>query len=227
MSNPLVVSIEDNEDIRALIEYNVKKANFLFESFESGSSFFSKKFDTQPSILLLDVMLPEMDGIEILKKIRNSQNFSDLPVIMLTAKNEELDKVLGLEFGADDYITKPFSPMELIARIKAILRRTTPITPKEDIITFGTLTLATDQYKVSVDDTPIKLTTTEFKFLQLLISNMGKVYSREDIISKTIGETVVITDRTVDVHITQIRKKIGEYAKNIKSVRGVGYKFEE
>jgi len=226
-NTPIIVSIEDEEDISELIGYNVKKENFAFYSFGDGESFFDFEFKYQPSILLLDVMLPGINGFEILKKVRKSDKYGEIAVIMLTAKNNEIDKILGLEVGADDYITKPFSPRELIARIKAILRRLTPIDQTNNIISYKNLTILPDQYKVMVDDKPIKLTTTEFNFLQLLISNIDKVFSREQIISKAIGEEVFITDRTVDVHITQVRKKIGIYGKNIKSVRGIGYKFEE
>ncbi len=223
----LIISIEDENDISELIGYTLQKEKFDFLAFEDGESFFNHKFNTEPSLLVLDVMLPGMDGIEILKRVRSSQETKNLPVIMLTAKNSEIDKILGLEFGADDYLTKPFSPRELVARIKAILRRSTPIKEQENTIVFGGITLLLDQYRLMIDNEVISLTTTEFKFFQLLISNIGKVYSREQIIDKTLGENVYITDRTVDVHITQIRKKIGEYAKHLKSVRGIGYKFEE
>lgn len=232
MTNKKIAIVEDEVDIAELIKHSIEKEGFAGVVFGTGELFFDwLKSNDPPMAVVLDLMLPGgMDGIEICKMIRRDPEIYSIPIIMLTAKDSEVDKVLGLEFGADDYMTKPFSPRELVARIKAVTRRAAVVSVDEEgasVVRVGDIILDESKYMVTVKGIEIVLTTTEFKVLKILMLKPGRVFSREKIIDKLWGEDKYITDRTVDVHITQIRKKIGIYAKSIKSVRGVGYKFEE
>jgi two-component system phosphate regulon response regulator PhoB/two-component system alkaline phosphatase synthesis response regulator PhoP len=181
-----------------------------------------------PDLIILDLMLPDADGFDVCKQLRANSQYKDIPIIMLTAKSEEMDRVLGLEFGADDYVVKPFSPRELVARVKAILRRGTSTATEQSIIEIGdSLSIDTQKYEVKVQNTTVNLTSTEFKLLYLLAKRPGWVYSRNQILDYLWGNDKIVIDRTIDVHIRNLRDKLGIAGKMIKNVRGVGYKLEQ
>ncbi len=220
----LIFIVEDEEDIRELISLHLQDAGFQTEGFETGKEMFARLEDDMPDLLMLDLMLPDMDGMDICRHIRQSGKYEQLPIIMLTARTDITDKVMGLEFGADDYLTKPFSHKELLARIKAILRRTKHV-PKKSI-SEDILKMDKNRFEVYVHGEKIDLTTTEFKILELLLSRPGWVFSREKILDFLWGTDKIVIDRTVDVHIRHLRQKMGELSSNIKNVRGIGYKYD-
>ncbi len=225
---PFVYIVEDDEDINELVAYNLKKEGFKVKQFFNSKDAYESLSKEQPDIILLDIMLPDIDGLEFCKMVRSDNKLSYIPIIMLTAKSTEIDKIVGLELGADDYITKPFSFMELIARIKAVLRRTYREKSKSDekIISAEGLKIYPDKFKVLIDDTPVNLTSKEFKLLLLLTGSPGKVFSREEILNNVWENEYDVYDRTVDVHIKHLREKLKDYGKCIKTVRGIGYKWE-
>jgi len=205
----------------------LEKAGYQSAEFSNGEAFLEFLKYSQPELIVLDLMLPDMDGLEICKYLKKHDSLSSIPIIMLTAKSEEIDKILGLELGADDYVTKPFSPKELIARIRAVLRRNYERDNPEVLSAAGILTIDTDKHEVRVRSRKVKLTTTEFRILQLLASKKGWVFSREKILDYLWGQEKAVVDRTVDVHIKHLREKLGEAASLIINIRGVGYKLEE
>ncbi|MCD6101462.1 MAG: response regulator [Candidatus Cloacimonetes bacterium] len=221
----LIAVVDDEPDIVELITHHLEKENFKVKQFYDGETFLSYLEAKCPDLIILDLMLPEIDGLEICRIIKRDERTATIPIIMLTAKGTETDKVVGLELGADDYIVKPFSPRELIARIKAVLRRAEAKTEKPKIIKRNDLMIDLAKYKVTIKCKEINLTTTEFKLLSILAERPGWVFSRDKLLDKLWGEDKIVIDRTIDVHITQLRKKLGEYSKLIKSVRGIGYKF--
>ena len=225
----LIALIEDEPDITELVSINLSKAGFTVKGFPDGAKFLRFIEKNVPDLVILDLMLPDIDGLEICKVLRKTEAVASVPIIMLTAKSEEMDKVLGLELGADDYMTKPFSPKELIARIKALLRRNTHAHERETkkIEVGGILSMDLAKYEVSVQGKRVALTSTEFKILELLCSKKGWVFTREMILDFLWGEDKAVIDRTVDVHIRHLREKIGDAAQFIKNIRGVGYKLEE
>ncbi len=222
--------IEDDEDINELLVYNLKKENFEVKSFLNSFDALNALKTEKPDLIILDIMLPDIDGIEVCKRLRSSKEFEDIPIIMLTAKSTEIDKVVGLELGADDYITKPFSFKELIARIKAILRRYSKNKKQEDNLEkrYKDLEINPENFSVKIKGKTIPLTVKEFQLLNFLFSNPNKVKTREQILEKIWSEKQYdVYDRTVDVHITKLRNKLGEYGKHIKTVHGIGYKWED
>ncbi len=228
MNKKHIAVVDDEPDIVELIKYHLEKENYLVSSFYDGESFVNFLQDTIPDIVILDLMLPSIDGLEVCHRMRSNESSKNISIIMLTAKGTEIDKIVGLEMGADDYVVKPFSPRELVARVKAVLRRTTAMNEiKSKTITIGSLTINTDKYEVMVDADKIELTTTEFNILLILVSKPGWVFSRNKLLDMLWGEDKIILDRTIDVHIQKLRKKLGSHGNHIKSVRGVGYKFEK
>jgi two-component system phosphate regulon response regulator PhoB/two-component system alkaline phosphatase synthesis response regulator PhoP len=221
----LVAIVDDEPDIRELVSVQVTKAGFKTKAFAEGKSFLKYIETTVPDVVILDLMLPDIDGIEICKKIKANQRTQHLPVIMLTARVEETDKIIGLELGADDYMTKPFSPKELVARIKAVLRRN--VAAKEVVVQLGKhVALSPEKYEILVDGEKIETTTTEFKILHMLAQKKGIVFPREKILDVLWGYEKAVMDRTVDVHVRHLREKLGKYADLIVNVRGVGYKVD-
>lgn len=221
-----ILVVDDEEHIRELIKFNLEKNGYEVECSDNGFEAlkFIKRY--KPKLVLLDVMLPGIDGYNICKEIRRDKTTSNIPIIMITAKSEEIDKILGLELGADDYITKPFSIRELVARVKAILRRTN--IKKDKIYIFGNISVDFQKHLVLKDDQEIDLTLKEFELLQILIENEGKVMTREILLDKIWGYEYIGETRTVDVHIRHLRKKIEENDKKpkyIQTIRGIGYKF--
>lgn len=224
--NKLIAVVDDEPDILELVSLHLKNAGFKVKEFLDGESFY-RFIDTQkPDLIILDLMLPDMDGLEICKYLKRKDELASIPVIMLTAKSEESDKLLGLELGADDYVTKPFSPKELVARVKAVLRRHTPTAETKKIEIGNILVIDSQKYEVFLEGKKIELTSAEFKILQLLASKKGWVYNREQILDYLWGQEKVVLDRTVDVHIKNLRMKLGKAGKFIKNIRGVGYKLE-
>jgi len=226
----LIAIVDDEEDILNLVSLHLTRAGYNTESFIDSSSFFSFLEQNLPDLVILDLMLPDADGFEVCKHLKKDEKLANIPIIMLTARDEESDKVLGLELGADDYVTKPFSARELVARVKAVLRRQGTKEPelKTDIIKIkDTIVMDLNKYEVFVNGKKIDLTPTEFKIMQLLASRKGWVFSRNQILDYLWKEEKYVLDRTIDVHIRNLREKLGESAKFIKSVRGIGYKLEE
>ena len=224
--NELIAVIDDEPDILELVSLHLNRSGFRVEGFLNAESFFKSLSSKTPDLIILDLMLPDSDGIEICKYLKSNQDFRAIPIIMLTARATETDKVLGLELGADDYVTKPFSPRELVARVKAVLRRKTQDTSKK--IKIGDILLIDlNKYEVFVEDKKIDLTPTEFRILKVLASKKGWVFTRNQILDHLWGHDKAVLDRTIDVHIKNLREKLGKAKKYIKSVRGIGYKIEE
>jgi len=221
----LIAIVEDEKDIAELISLHLKKGGFSTKEFYNGNDFLSFLNKNIPDCVILDLMLPDIDGIEICKYLKKETKFANIPVIILTAKSDEVDKILGLEIGADDYITKPFSPKELVARVKAVLRR---YNIKSEIIKIGNvMEVNLNKFEVYVKKERIDLTTTEFNILKILLSKKGWVFTREKILEELWKGEKAVIDRTVDVHIKNLREKLKDAGKFIKNVRGVGYKIEE
>jgi DNA-binding response OmpR family regulator len=229
MKSKTIAIIEDDQDILELISLHVQKAGFKARKFSNAESFLRYLGTDLPDFVILDLMLPDIDGLEVCKSLRNNPKTRNIPIIILTAKTEEPDKIIGLELGADDYVTKPFSPRELIARIKAILRRASHsehVESSSSSIIIGDLRIDQNKMEVFVKGKKVDLTLTEFKILTKLASKPGWVFSREQLISAIWGGEKDVFDRTIDVHIKKLRDKLGEAGKFIKSVRSVGYKIE-
>jgi len=229
MSNKKIVIIEDEPDILEVLSYNLKREGFEVFTAVNGTLGLSLVNKENPDLLLLDLMLPGMDGIEICSNVKSNPANQNTLIIMVTAKGEESDIVLGLGVGADDYITKPFSPKELVARVKAVLRRGTLVesTPRQDQVKVGKLAIDPAKYEVTVAGNEIRLTATEFRLLHYLASNPGRVFSREQLLSRAMGDDVVVVDRNIDVHIRGIRKKMNTEPPMIETIRGVGYRLRD
>lgn len=222
----MIFCVEDDRSIRDLMIYTLHSAGFEAKGFCDGSSLFDALRAEAPQLILLDIMLPGEDGIAILKKLRMQSATENIPVIMATARGTEYDKVTGLDAGADDYLAKPFGMMEMISRIKAVLRRTNP---KEPVRRYevGNLELNADTHTVFVDGERIQLTLKEYNLLRLLIENPGKVFTRSQLLERVWGIDYVGETRTIDVHIGTLRMKLGKCGDYIETVRGVGYRMEE
>ena len=229
--NELISIIEDEKDIADLIKINLLKSGFRVKDYPEAKPFLDDPDSGSCDLLILDLMLPDMDGIELCRKLKSEKQTASIPIIMLTARADEIDRVLGLEIGADDYVTKPFSPRELVARVKAVLRRGGKIEEVEtatNLICIGNiLKIDAEKCSVLVHDKRIALTTSEYKILIMLAQKPGWVFSREKILDSVWGYEKAVTDRTVDVHIRNLREKLGEAEKFIQNVRGMGYKLEE
>jgi len=223
----LITIVDDEEDILELLSVNLKKNGYNVQTYGNASDLFKQINKKIPDLMILDIMLPDMDGYDICKKVKNDPVLKSVPIIMLSAKSEETDKIIGLELGADDYVTKPFSPKELVARVKAVLRRTeTKTALKETSAADGRIKLNKEEFNIIVDGKKIDVTNTEFKLLELLMSKKGFVFSREKILDY-IWEDKDIFDRTIDVHIRHLRTKLGKFGSVIKNIHGVGYKIED
>lgn len=221
--NRLIYIVEDDTAIKELESYALINSEFSVEGFERGKELFDALTIKIPALILLDIMLPDEDGIHILKKIRSTTAYRDIPIIMVTAKTTEIDAVKGLDMGADDYITKPFGVMELVSRVKAVLRRTQKA-EHQQILIYKNIVIDEAQHKVFVDDEEIELTYKEYEVLKLLIINKGIVLTRDKIMESIWGYDFEQGNRTVDVHIQSLRKKIKSAGVHIKTIRNVGYK---
>ena len=219
----MIYCVEDDDNIRELVIYTLETTGLKARGFADGSAFMETlAFDT-PELILLDIMLPGDDGLELLKKLKSSQKTKNIPVIMVTAKGSEYDKVVGLDSGADDYVTKPFGMMELVSRIKAVLRRTGKVEDRMDMETAG-VHVDVKKHEVTVDGKEISLTLKEFELLEKLMRNQGIVLTRDQLLTEIWGYDFDGETRTVDVHIRTLRQKLGEKGEIIQTVRGVGYR---
>ncbi len=228
MANEKILVVDDEEDIRELVGYNLTKEGYNILTADSGERALTKARSALPDLIVLDLMLPGIDGLEVTKKLKDSQETKAIPIVMLTAKGEEADIVTGLELGADDYITKPFSPRVLSARVKAVLRRKTQdVEDKNDTISIHGIFIHPGRRDVVIEGQPIELTFTEFQVLYHLAKRPGWVSTRSQIVDAVRGEGYPVTDRSVDVQVVGLRKKLGDFGKYIETVRGVGYKFKE
>ncbi len=226
MARERIFAVEDEEDIQELISYNLTKNAFSVKVFGSGEEFLEYIENETCDLVLLDLMLPGIDGLEICKKLKKAPSTENIPVIMLTAKGEETDIITGLEIGADDYVLKPFSPKVLVARIKAVLRRNEQTAEiKKDNISVHDLKIIPGRYEVEIKGEKITLTASEFKALHLLAGRPGWVFTRYQIVENVHGENYPVTDRSVDVMMVSLRKKLKDAGRYIETVRGIGYRF--
>ena len=220
--------VEDDTSIRELVLYALKTAEFQVMGFENAASFYKRMKEQQPDLILLDIMLPDEDGVSILKKLKSRPDTENIPVIMMTAKSSEYDKVLGLDSGADDYITKPFGVMELISRVKAVIRRSDRSTGSAgEVLKIGELVLDEQKHEVYARGQEVSLTFKEFELLSYLMKNRGLVLSRDKILNTIWNYEYEGESRTVDVHIGSLRQKLGTCGDFIKTIRGIGYKIED
>ena len=222
----MIYCVEDDLSIRELMLYTLRASGFDARGFENGEQLFDALSTTLPRLILLDIMLPGMDGIAILKKIRENPATAAVPVILASARGTEYDKVLGLDTGADDYLAKPFGMMEMVSRIRAVLRRSQSL-PKTSILTLGNLNMDISSHTVTIGNIRIPLTLKEFELLRLFLSAPGQAFSREQLLEKVWGTDYIGESRTVDVHIATLRTKLGPCGDYIRTVRGVGYRMEE
>ena len=220
-----ILVVDDEPEAVELVEFNLKQAGFDVASAADGAEALKKARSLQPSLVVLDLMLPEVDGMEVCKLLRHDPATATIPIIMLTAKAAEIDRVLGLELGADDYVTKPFSPRELVLRVKSLLRRGQAPEEKKDLIRVGDLQVDIPRHQVTVKGKPIELTATEFKLLTVLAQRRGRVQSREQLLKDVWEYDNLIDTRTVDTHMRRLREKLGPAAKYLDTIRGVGYRF--
>lgn len=225
----LILIVEDEKEIRDLLALYLRKEGFILSFAIDGEEGLSKARSEKPALILLDILLPGRDGLEVLREIRTDREIARTPIIMLTAKGDETDRIVGLELGADDYVPKPFSPREVAARVKAIFRRSLPRTvpTEEGIYRKGELQLDVARHEVRYRDRIVVLTSKEFRILKVLMASEGKVLSRESILDRAWGERTHVLDRTVDVHIAKLRRKIPLLAKAIETVKDTGYKLRE
>lgn len=223
---PVIAALDDEPDLLELLKVNLRKAGFRFEGFQDAEGLYRYLAREKPHLILLDLMLPGTDGLEVCRHIRRTEGLAGIPIIMLTARGEEADKVVGLELGADDYLTKPFSVKELVARIRAVLRRPGGAEAVRRIAA-GPLVIDLDKFEVTADGARVDLTATEFRILQFLAARKGRVFTRDQILDFLWGQEKAVIDRTVDVHIRNLREKLGEAGALIKNIRGVGYKLDE
>jgi two-component system phosphate regulon response regulator PhoB len=224
-----VLLIEDDRDIVELVRYNLEREGFQVASAMDGASGLAQIRKTPPDILLLDLMLPKLSGLDICKEIRRDTSLNKLPILMLTARGEEADRVVGLEMGADDYVTKPFSPRELGARVKALLRRTEPVNEPRRVIESRGLSIDPSSYRVTRDTKPVTLSTLEFRLLYYLATRPNRVFSRDQLLDAVWGTERFVTPRSVDVYIRRLREKVeidADQPAFLKTVRGAGYMFE-
>ena len=225
-----ILLVDDEKDIIDLLKYNLEKEKeFTIEVAYDGKEALKKVETFNPDIVLLDIMMPEMNGLEVCKLLKSDAETSHIPIIFLTAKENEIDEILGLELGADDYIQKPISPRKVLARIKTVLRRKhikEEESKKTDVyIKFKNIEIDTEAYVVKIDGEEVFFPRKEFKLLHFLLSNRGKVFSREILLDEIWGNDVYVVDRTIDVHVAKLREKLGRYANYIETIKGLGYRF--
>lgn len=229
MNKGSVVVIEDEADIRDVIVYNLSREGYAVTGCVNGEEGIDRVRDGSPNLVVLDLMLPRLDGVEVCRRLKTDPRTRNIPVIMVTAKGEESDVVLGLGVGADDYITKPFKTKELLARVGAVLRRgplRNDVDPEERIVRDGVV-IDASKHEVTVDGELVIFTATEFRLLHYMARHPGRVFTREQLISQVIGDDSIILDRNIDVHVRALRKKTGEQRDLIETIRGVGYRFRE
>lgn len=226
-----ILVVDDEKDIVDILKYNLEREN-EFEVIPAYNGKDALELAANiPDLIILDIMMPELNGYEVCKKLKSNPETSGIPVIFLTAKENEIDEIIGLEIGADDYIPKPISPRKVIARIKSVIRRTSIDSEKlfksDQKITFQNLEIDSQSHSVKIDQKDIFFPKKEFQLLHFLISNRGRVYSREILLNQLWGENIYVVDRTVDVHVAKVREKLGEYSDYIETIKGLGYRFKD
>jgi two-component system alkaline phosphatase synthesis response regulator PhoP len=228
MAGKHILVVEDEEDIRELLRHNLAKEGYTVSSAATGEEGLRRARAETPDAVLLDLMLPGVDGLEVCRALKRDKKTEKIPIVMVTAKGEEADIVAGLELGADDYITKPFSPKVLVAHLRAVLRRRArPPVTSDSVLRVRTITIDPGRHEVKVGEKPVDLTFTEFRLLQLLAGRPGWVFTRYQIVNAIRGDDYIVTDRAVDVQVVGLRKKLGPVGKWIETVRGVGYRFKD
>jgi len=227
MSKATILVVDDEEDIRELVELNLQREGYMVLTSETGEQALTLTRTKTPDLVVLDLMLPGMDGLEVCKRLKSDPGLQHIPVVMLTAKGEESDIVTGLELGADDYIAKPFSGKVLVARIRRLLRRTTEATDDKPLVKVHGLVVDPNRHEVSLNGKLVTLTLTEFNILHTLARRPGVVFTRYQIVDAIHGDDYLVTDRAIDVQIVALRRKLGSCGKLIETVRGVGYRFKD
>ena len=220
----MIYCVEDDSSIRELMLYALRASGFTAQGYETAALFWEAIRREKPELILLDIMLPDEDGITVLKKMKNDPFLAQIPVIMATAKSMEFDKVIGLDLGADDYLAKPFGMMEMVSRVKAVLRRCTPA--QQPVLSRDGLTLNPDERTVTLDGSRINLTYKEYELLHLFLTSPGTVFTRDRLFTEVWGMDHLAESRTVDMHIRTLRQKLGPWGERIQTVRGVGYRLE-
>ena len=229
MTVPLILVVEDEADIREVVLYNLRREGYEAIGCETGTQALSAIKMKRPDLVILDLMIPELDGLTVCQQVRADPEVSSTPIVIVSAKEEESDVVIGLGLGADDYVAKPFRPKELMARVKAVLRRAQKLGKHEQQkrIVIGDLMVDLDKHQVTLAGELIYLTASEFRLFYQLASNPGRAFSREQLLKSVVGDRTIVVDRNIDVHIRSVRKKIGPYAERVQTIRGVGYRFAE
>jgi two-component system phosphate regulon response regulator PhoB len=226
MSEAILI-VDDEQDVLDLLVYNLQKAGYKTSTARDGATALQKARDEVPSLIVLDLMLPQMDGTEVCRQLKADPKTTQIPIIMLTAKAEEVDRVVGLELGADDYVTKPFSPREVALRVKGVLRRGKGKIGPAEVLKFGDLTVDNAKHEVTLKGKVVELTATEFKLLATLLERRGRVQSRDRLLTDVWGYEGDVDTRTVDTHMRRLREKLGKAADYVETVRGVGYRFAD
>lgn len=224
MTNKVFI-VEDEPDLRDTLEYNFENEGFQVESFANGESFIDFIEKNKPNLVVLDLMLPGLSGLDVCRELRSKDKYDDISVIMLTAKSEEIDRIVGFELGADDYVTKPFSVRELILRVKVLLKKRADNPSDEQTLEFGPISMNLEAHDVSINGESILLTALEFKLLKHLLKRKGRVQTRDQLLGDVWGYSAEVTTRTVDTHIKRLREKLGKTGDFIQTIRGVGYRF--
>ena len=228
MKKKKIIVVEDEPDLVDVVTYNLEREGYSVLASQRGDEGLNLIRSEAPDLVLLDLMLPGMDGLSICRQMKSDSSTKEIPIIIASAKGEESDVVIGLEMGADDYLAKPFSPRELLARIRAVLRRGAPTADvRDDRIVIRDLTIDSRKHEVKINNLVVSLTSTEFKLLHHLASSRGRAFSREQLLNRVVGMGVVVVDRNIDVHIRALRKKLGNHSDMIQTIRGVGYRFVE
>jgi DNA-binding response OmpR family regulator len=227
MASTRILIIDDEQDVIDLLTLHLRKAGFALSTATDGVAGLRLAREESPALIILDLMLPKMPGLEICKVLKSDAATREIPVLMLTAKAEEIDRIVGLEFGADDYVTKPFSPRELVLRVNAILHRGKGEVVEEEKLTIGLITVDPARHQVDVGGKPVRLTSVEFKLLSMLMRRQGRVQERDRLLNEVWGYESVINTRTVDTHVRRLRKKLGKAADAIETVRGLGYRMRK
>lgn len=226
MSKKHIIVVEDEQDIAELVVMRLKREGYLAQAVHDGLAALEQIRSSPPDLVLLDVMLPGLAGTQVARELRKDPRTAHVPIVMLTARSEESDIVVGLQFGADDYVTKPFSMSVLVARVAAVLRRSTTAPAQENLLQAGPITIDPARHSVQVAGKEVTLTQTEYRLLMALAAAKGKVLNRNQLMDQVLGMDAIVTDRTIDVHLTSLRRKLGPARESIKTVRGIGYRLE-
>lgn len=226
-SKSKILIIEDEHDLRKVLEFNLQNENYQTLGFETGEEGLAAVDEFEPDLILLDLMLPGIQGIDVCKILKSNTDTAAIPIVFLTARGEEIDRIVGFEVGAEDYVVKPFSVRELLLRVKTILKRYKQNTSDENVVNFATIKLDAVRHRVYVDEKETDLTATEFRLLKTFLHSPGEAKTREELLEKVWGDDISLTIRTVDTHVKRLREKLGSSGKYIETVRGFGYRFSE